>query len=230
VIEAGVRGWTAGVVQSGFAVASVAIAIFVFNESRVAEPMIPLGLFRNKALSVSIVLGVITNLTFYGLIFVLSLYFQHSKGYTPTETGFALLPFTAIMLANLASGHLAKRFSRRVTVIAGGLLSALSFALLHGIDDSTPYLRILPSLLLLAIGSGISTPALTSSILGSVESSRSATASAIFGASRQVGSAIGVALFGALLSLPAQAPGAVVSFDLSVLLRLVGVLLAALFL
>jgi MFS transporter, DHA2 family, methylenomycin A resistance protein len=230
VIEARVQGWTAGGVLSGFAVALVTIAIFVLNESRVADPMIPFGLFRSKILSASIVLGVITNLTFYGLIFVLSLYFQHTKGYTPTETGSALLPFTVIMLANLASGRLAKRFSPRVAVIAGGLLSALSFALLHRIDDSTPYLPILPSLLLLAIGSDISTPALTSSILGSVEPSRSATASAIFGAARQVGSAIGVALFGALLvGLPTQAAaGAALSFDLSVLLRLAGVLLAAL--
>jgi DHA2 family methylenomycin A resistance protein-like MFS transporter len=230
VIEAGVQGWNAGIVLAGFAVALVSIAIFLFNESRVASPMIPLTLFRSKALSVSIVLGLVSNLTFYALIFVLSIYFQHVKGYTPTETGFALLPFTVIMLANVASGRLAKRFSPRVTVVAGSLLSALSFALLHGIDDSTPYLRILPSLLLLAIGSGISTPALTSSILGSVERSRSATASAIFSAARQVGSAMGVALFGAhLVGLPAQvAAGAAFSFDLSALLRLACALLAAL--
>jgi DHA2 family methylenomycin A resistance protein-like MFS transporter len=230
VIEAGMEGWTAAGTLSGFAVALVASFIFIFNESRVAEPMIPLGLFRSKVVSVSIVLGLISNLTFYALIFVLSIYFQRVRGYTPTETGFALLPFTVIMLANVASGCLAKRFSPRVPVIAGSLLSALSFALLHGIDDHTPYLRILPSLLLLAVGSGISTPALTSSILGSVEQSRSATASAIFSTARQVGSAMGVALFGAQLVGPPShvAAGVAFSFDLSALLRIAGTLLAAL--
>ncbi|CAN7315489.1 hypothetical protein LJR084_007980 [Variovorax sp. LjRoot84] len=100
------------------------------------------------------------------------------------------------------------------------------------LGSERPYLRILPSLLLLAIGAGIGTPALTSSILGSAEPSRSATASAIFSAARQVGSAIGVALFGALLvGLPAQvAAGAGFSFDLSAFLRLAGVLLAMLYL
>ena len=232
VIEAGIKGWVAGGVLSGFAVALLAIGLFIFNESRVAGPMIPLRLFRSKILSVSVILGVITNLTFYALIFVLSIYFQRVRGYTPPETGFALLPFSAIMLANLASARLAKRFSRRTPVILGNLLSALSFALLHGIDEATPYLHILPALLLLAIGTGMSTPALTSSILGSVESSRSATASAIFSAARQVGSALGVALVGTLLAGPASqvAAGVAVSFEVSAFLRVVSALLGALYL
>ncbi|MFV0675768.1 MULTISPECIES: MFS transporter [unclassified Variovorax] len=230
VIEGGVLGWTDWTVLAGFAVAALAVAAFVRNESRVPAPMIPLGIFRSKAFSAAIVLGVLMNITFYGSIFVLSLYFQHAKGYTPTQTGLALLPFTVIMLANLASGRLARRFSPRTPVIAGFLLSALAFALLHGVDAATPYLRILPSLLLLAIGAGIGTPALTSLVIGSVASSLSATASAIFGAARQVGSAIGVALFGALLvGLPAQvAAGAVFAFDLSAFLRLAGALIAVL--
>ena len=228
VIEAGLQGWGAAPVLSGFAVAAVVIAAFVFTESRVAEPMIPLGLFRNKAFLASIMLGIVMNLTFYGTIFVLSLYFQNAKGYTPTQTGFALLPFVVIMLANLGSGRLARRYSPRVPVIAGFLLLTLSSALLHGIDETTPYLRILPSLLLMAIGAGIATPALISRTLASVDPARSATASAIFGAARQVGSAIGIALFGALVvGLPAQlAAGAAFSFDLSALFRLAGVLLA----
>jgi DHA2 family methylenomycin A resistance protein-like MFS transporter len=231
VIESGLHGWTDRMVLSGFAVAVMAVAVFVYYESRVPTPMIPLGLFGNKTFSASIVLGLISNLTFYALIFVLSIYFQYVKGYSPTETGFALLPFAVIMLANLVSARLAKRYSPRVPVIAGNLLSVLSFFLLHGIDDGTPYLRILPSLLLLAIGSGISTPALTSWILSSVEPSRSATASAIFGAGRQVGSAVGVALFGSLLvGLPMHqmAAAASFSFDMSALLRLACALLAAL--
>ncbi len=166
VIEAGVQGWTAGAVLAGFAVAAAVIAIFVFNESRVPGPMIPLGLFRSKAFCAAVVLGVIMNVTFYGMIFVLSLYFQNAKGYTPTETGLALLPFIVIMLANRASGRLAKRYSPKVPVIAGFLLLALSSALLHGIDETTPYLRIFPSLLLMAIGAGIGTPALISLTLG----------------------------------------------------------------
>lgn len=232
VIDAGMQGWGDKNVLVGLAIALLAVILFLINEAYVASPMIPLSLFRNRILSAAVVLGMLSNLTFYALIFVLSIYFQKVKGYTPTQTGIALLPFTVIMLANIASGYLAKHFSLRMSVIVGGLLSALSFALLHGINEDTAYLRILPSLLLLAIGSGISTPALTSAILGSVDSSRSATASAIFNASRQIGSALGVALFGILLtgSLDEMAVGAAFSFDISLLIRIAGVILAALFL
>jgi MFS transporter, DHA2 family, methylenomycin A resistance protein len=230
IIEAGMRGWLARDVLCGFAITLAAMGSFIFNESQVAAPMIPLRLFRSPVLSVSVALGILTNLTFYALIFVLSIYFQRVKGYTPTRTGFALLPFTAIMLANVASAHLAKRFSRRTPVVLGNILSALSFVLLHGIDDGTPYLHILPALLLLALGTGMSTPALTSSILASVEPSRSATASAIFSAARQIGSAIGVALVGTLIAGgPAEvAAGAALSFDVSAFLRLVSAVLGAL--
>ena len=154
VIEAGVRGWNDGLVLSGFGVVAIAIVAFVRQESRALAPMIPLRLFRSRRFSSAIVLGVFMNITFYGSIFVLSLYFQHSKGYTPTRTGLALLPFTVIMLANLASGRLTRRFAQRTPVIAGFLLSALAFALLHNVGVDTPYVRILPSLLLLAIGAG----------------------------------------------------------------------------
>lgn len=221
IIEAGSRGWGAHSVLFGFVLAFSAVAVFIVHESRVSAPMIPLGLFRSKTVSASVTLGLISNLTFYALIFVLSVYFQRVRGFTPTETGFALLPFVVIMLANVASGWLARRFSARTPVVAGNLLSAISFALLHGIDEHTPYMRFLPSLLLLAIGSGISTPSLTSSILASVDASRSATASALFGAARQVGSAMGVALFGSQLAgSPADITAAAAfAFTVSAVLR-----------
>lgn len=228
VIEAGALGWGHTTVLAGMAVSAVVIALFIRNEMRVADPMIPMALFRSKAFSVPIILAMTSNLTFYGLIFVMSLYFQRVKGYSPTLTGAALLPFAVIMLANLSSGHLARRYSPRVPIIAGSALSALSFVLLHGMDQNTPYLHILPSLLLLAIGGGISTPALTSMVLGSIEPARAATASAIFGASRQVGSAMGVAVAGAFLMGDAAqfAAGAALSFDVFAVIRIVGVVLA----
>ncbi|WP_320534762.1 MFS transporter [Robbsia andropogonis] len=232
VIDAGSNGWANPAVLWGFAFALSSVAAFLFNEARVGNPMIPLSLFKNRTLSISVILGLVSNLSFYALIFVLSIYFQHVKGYTPTQTGFALSPFTVIMLANVASGKLAKRYSPRVPAVAGSLLCALSFALLHGISEQTTYIQILPSLLLLAIGSGVSTPALTSTIIGSVDKSRSATASAIFNAARQVGSAIGVALFGAQMvgSAAQMAAGAASSFDVSTVLRVASAFLAALYL
>ncbi|WP_347558723.1 MFS transporter [Robbsia sp. KACC 23696] len=221
VIEAGAKGWNAGAVWIGFAGAAVAGVLFLVNEACVSTPMIPLSLFANKALSASVLLGFISNLTFYGLVFVLGLYFQRVKHYSPIQTGLALAPFTVIMLANMASGHLTRRFGAKALTVAGSLLCASSFMLLHGIGPQTPYVLIFPSLILLAVGSGISTPAMTAAILDNVDASRAATASAIFNAARQIGSAMGVALFGATLlgSAATMTAGAVRAFDVSAMLR-----------
>jgi EmrB/QacA subfamily drug resistance transporter len=232
VIEAGSVGWSQPAVLYGLGVAALAAVLFVAVEARVEAPMFPLRLLKSKVFSASIVLGILLNVTFYGSIFVLSLYFQHARHYTPTQTGLALAPFTVIMLANLASGKLARRFSPRATVVAGFALSGVAFWMLDGIDGSTPYPNILPALLLLGIGAGIGTPSLTSSMLGSVDKSRAATASAVFNTARQVGSALGVAIFGALLAGSSEAISAGVSqsFRASALLRFVGAAIAAVFL
>lgn len=136
------------------------------------------------------------------------------------------------MIANVASSRLAGYFSARLTVAGRGILCVLSFVVLHGLEHDTPYYIVMLSMFLLAIGSGISTPALTSAILSNVSSSRSATASAIFNVSRQVGSALGVALLGGMIigDTGDMTAGARLAFDISVILRMAGVVLAVLFL
>jgi len=232
VIEAGGKGWLSAEVGIGFGMALFVGLLFVVREARTEEPMIPLTLFRSPVLTIALILGLLSNLTFYALIFILSIFFQSVKGYSPTETGLALLPFTVIMIANIASSRVAGYFSARLTVAGGGILCVLSFVVLHGLDRNTPYYIVMLSMILLAIGSGISTPALTSAILSNAPSSRSATASAIFNVSRQVGSALGVALLGGMIigNIDEITEGARLAFDISVILRVAGVVLAALFL
>ncbi|HIC7893803.1 TPA: MFS transporter, partial [Citrobacter freundii] len=232
VIESGGKGWLNTEVLTGLGMALFVGLIFVVRENHIAEPMIPLSIFRNSVLTIAVILGLLSNLTFYALIFILSIFFQSVKGFTPTETGLALLPFTVIMIANVASSRLAGYFSARLTVAGGGILCVLSFVVLHGLEHDTPYYIVMLSMFLLAIGSGISTPALTSAILSNVSSSRSATASAIFNVSRQVGSALGVALLGGMIigDTGDMTAGARLAFDISVILRMAGVVLAVLFL
>jgi len=233
IIEGGAKGVMATPVMLSFVAAGASLLLFVLVERRATSPMLPLYLFRDRAFSAAILLGMIMNITFYGSIFVLSIYFQHVKGYSPTQAGFALLPFIIIMLANLISARLSARYSPVMTIVTGFALSALAFVMLHGVDESSSYLlRFLPALLLLALGAGIRPPALISLTIGCVEPQRSATASAALNAARQIGSAIGVALFGAWL---VGTTGDIVSgvsdaFDLSAVLRFIGVPIAAIYL
>lgn len=228
IIDAGALGWGNPWVMLRFALTAVLIIGFIIYEVRIEEPMLPLSLFSRKGFSATIVLGMVMNLTFYGSIFVLSIYFQHARGYTPVMAGFALLPFTVIMLANLISARLSERFTSGMTVVIGFSMSALAFGIMYWIDETTTYWQIFPLLLLLAFGAGIGTPTLISLIISCVEPQRSATASAVLNTARQVGSAIGVAVFGAFISGETVdiAVGAADAFGISALLRFLGVLIA----
>jgi MFS transporter, DHA2 family, methylenomycin A resistance protein len=217
LIEAGAHGWTSSTALAGFIAAVLGAVAFVAIEARAPEPVLPLGLFRQRAFSTVMVVAVATNLAFYGAIFVLSIYFQQARGYSPARTGLALLPFAIIMFANVASGHASARWSPRVPVVWGLLVSALGYGVLALIGEDTPYLAVLPGLFMMAIGAGLVVPAMTSSLLAAVDKQRAATASAALSSARQVGAAVGVAWLGAFAVGGAQqiSHGAVEAFQLA---------------
>src|SRR5437899_172917 len=87
LIEAGQKGWMHPFVLAGFAVAVVAAALFVVQERRAAQPMLPLSLFGHRMFALTALVGLLVNIAIYGLIFVLSLYFQEINGLTASQTG-----------------------------------------------------------------------------------------------------------------------------------------------
>lgn len=188
--------WTA----SG-AISIAAGAAFVFVESRSAHPMMPLALFRRRTFSVAVLFGVCMNLSYYGIIFVLSLYLQRVRHDTPLEAGLAFLPLTGgFLLSNVASGWATAHYGPRRPMIAGALIGATGFALLSAVRADTPIAMLVVPFLLIPGGMGLAVPAMTTTVLASVERARAATASAVLNTARQAGGAIGVAAFGALAS------------------------------
>ncbi|HVJ42274.1 MAG TPA: MFS transporter [Dongiaceae bacterium] len=201
VIEAGSRGWSDPFVIKAFGAAFIGGLIFLIIERRHPHPMLPLGFFRRSTFSAASCVGVVINVTFYGLIFVLSLYFQEVRHYTPGETGLAFLPLTGIfVLSNIASGWLATRLGFRLPITGGLIVGAAGFALLYDVSATTPFLYMAIALALIPIGTGVTVPAMTASVLASIERQRAGTASAVLNTARQVGGAMGVALFGGLIA------------------------------
>src|SRR5690349_4843890 len=98
-IEGGRTGWTQPAVLAGYAVALIAVCAFVAIEARSAARMLPLGFFRSRTFSAASAMGLLLNIAVYGLIFVLSLYFQRAQGRSPLETGLAFAPMTGIVMA-----------------------------------------------------------------------------------------------------------------------------------
>jgi DHA2 family methylenomycin A resistance protein-like MFS transporter len=191
----------------GGAILAVAAGIaFYFAETMSSEPMLPLGIFRLPNFSASVIFGTIMNLTFYGMIFVLSLYLQQARGFSALRTGLAYLPLmSTFIVSNVASGMVASRTGPRLPMIVGASATLAGFAMLSRLGPTTPYFAMLIPFIVLPSGMGFAVPAMTAAVLSSVDRRRSGTASAVLNAARQTGGAIGVAIFGALVgSTPNQ--------------------------
>ncbi|MDB5392719.1 MAG: Drug resistance transporter, EmrB/QacA subfamily [Rhodospirillales bacterium] len=232
-IEMGPRGWNDGLVQGSFAVGAAAAIVFMFVEARSGNPMLPLSFFRNRTFSSAVAVGILVNLSYYGTIFVLSLYLQQARGYGVLAAGLAFLPLTAtFILSNVAAGALVGRFGSRLPMTAGFLLAAGGYLLLRILDEATPYWLMVPGFLLIPLGMGTGVPAMTTALLSSVERKFSGTASGVLNTARQAGGAVGVAAFGSLVGKAHEAivPGlhAAVSISggllaLAALISLIGI-------
>ncbi len=199
VIEAHPLGFGHPVVLGLLALAAVAGPLFVLVEARVSAPVLPLSLFRSATFSTAVAYGTVANVTFYGMIFVLSLYFQRVRGYGGPATGLAYLPMMATFVAvNLVNARMVARFGVRTCMVGGFLVDALGFALLLTLDAGSPYGMALPAFVLMPLGMGTGVPAMIGATLASVDRSRSGVAAAVTNAARQAGGAIGVAVFGTL--------------------------------
>lgn len=119
VIEGGEAGFGRPLVLGCLLLAAVAMAAFVAAEARVAHPMVPLGLFRSRVVTVCVAIGFAANVGFYGVIFVLSLFFQRVLGQSAVAAGLEFLPMTALLSsANLTSAKVAARLGPRAFIAA----------------------------------------------------------------------------------------------------------------
>ena len=141
-----------------------------------------------------------SNVAFYGLIFVLSLYFQNVEKRSAFETGLAFIPMMgAVLPANLLASRISERFGARGAIAAGAAICAAGCAALLWIASDTSYRAMALQLMAIGGGLGLLVPPLTSALLGSVEKAQSGIAAGVLNATRQTGSVIGVALFGAIV-------------------------------
>jgi MFS transporter, DHA2 family, methylenomycin A resistance protein len=200
IIEAGHRGFTTPM-AAGFAAALVCFGGFILREARATDPMLPLGFFRDATFSAATFVGLAINLTLYGMIFVLGLYLQQVLQYSPIEAGVAFLPLPIVLgMANVAAGRIGHRFGWRMPMAMGLLIGAVGYCLLARLGPASGYITLLPGLMMIPLGVGLSVPLMTSALLASVPKERSGVASGVLNTVRQAGGGIGVALFGALMA------------------------------
>jgi MFS transporter, DHA2 family, methylenomycin A resistance protein len=200
LIEGGALGWDHPLVTALFLVAALAGVLFVWREARASQPMLPMSLFCHRMFALTALVGLMVNVAFYGLIFVLSLYLQEVNGLSPFATGLAFAPMLAAVLpANLLAPHLAERLGAPAAIAIGAGLSALGCLAMLNIAPTTSYVALCVQMIVIGTGLGLLVPPLTATLLASVEKARSGIAAGVLNATRQTGSVLGVALFGSLI-------------------------------
>jgi DHA2 family methylenomycin A resistance protein-like MFS transporter len=198
VIAGGADGFRGVRVIVSLLVAAAATVAFFVTESRVRAPMVPLSLLRSRTVAACLFTGFSINAAFYGIAFLLSLYFQRVLGEPAVTAGLLFLPMTGLLaVANLASARFAARWGHRLAVGLG-----LSVGTLGMLALSLPDGRIATEVALVPAGAGLgfSLPSLTFLLLDALPAERAGLAGGLFNASRQTGGAIAVAVFGALVS------------------------------
>jgi EmrB/QacA subfamily drug resistance transporter len=201
IVNGNGNGWTSVETLGLLAAAAVLLVTFLVIESRVAAPLVPLGLFKHRNLSVANVTAVLSAASLFAMFFLSALYMQLVLGYSPLEVGLAYVPNSLIM-AGLSLGLSAKlvmRFGIRPPLVVGMLLSASSLLLFARAPVDGSYLvDLLPPLVLLGLGAGIAFNPMLLAAMGDVEQSEAGLASGVVNTSFMMGGALGLAILASL--------------------------------
>jgi DHA2 family methylenomycin A resistance protein-like MFS transporter len=198
LIESRARGAADPLVWGGGVATLVLGAALALVERRAAAPVIATDLFALRDFRNAVFFGTVVNGTYYGAIFVIALFLQTARHFTPIQAGLAFLPLTAgFFLWNVMSGPIVTRFGTRKPMIAGALIDLAGFGVL-ACASATGGIGLMLVGFFLITGMGLAVPAMTTTVLSAVDTSRSALAAAILNTARQAAGAVGVAVFGAL--------------------------------
>jgi DHA2 family methylenomycin A resistance protein-like MFS transporter len=201
LIEGASFGWRSPWIIGAIAVSVAAGVTFIAIESKRAQPMLPLSMFRNPIFSSAAFVSMVSALTFYGLIFTLSLYFQQVSHYSPLRTGLAFLPLTALVTAgSMSAASIVRRFGSRWPICIALGVYTLGFAALFAATKSPSFWLIALPMPALGFFAGLITPLATTALMNTVDKHRAGIAAGVLNSARQTGAALGVALFGAMIA------------------------------
>jgi MFS family permease len=201
IVQAPDRGWTSAWTLGPAVAAVVLLAGFVLRQARAARPLLPLRVFRSRAVSGANGAQVLMVAAALGFQFLSALYLQQVLGYGPARTGFAVLPVAVgIGILSLGpAGRLAARYGSRPVLLAGLLLLAAGMAVLARLPADAAYgVDLLPALLLLGAGAGLALPTITAVAMSDATEADAGLVSGLANTSQQVGGALGISVLAAV--------------------------------
>ena len=207
IITGGEHGWSAWQFAA-FVAGAIFLAVFIYSERRHPDPMLPMVLFRSVRFSVAAVVGFALNVSFFGQLFVLSLFFQRYFGYEPWLAGLALAPqaCSAVIAAPLG-GRATARWGAFPTMLTGLTIGIVGFGSLVVLTAKTPFILVAVLTFAAGFGMAFAMPAATTAAVSAVPPEHVGIAGGVINAARQAGSVVGVAVLGAFVVSEAFLPG-----------------------
>ena len=195
--------WGSARIISMFAFSAVMIPLFIVIESRAEEPIIPMWLFKNRIVAVSIFVIFITGFGMFGGIIFIPLFFQGVLGLSATNSGTFLTPMMLGMIAgSIISGQLLSRAGGhyRILGMVGLGIMAVGMLLLSRMSAETSYARAITNIVVTGFGLGITMPLYVLAVQNAIPYSAlgAATSSAAF--FRSIGGAFGLTIFGSVMN------------------------------
>ncbi|MFR0352354.1 MFS transporter [Streptomyces sediminimaris] len=201
LIKAPAWGWGDGRTWAFIGASVVGFVLFSFWETKVGEPLIPLGLFRSVPLSAGVVLMILMAIAFMGGLFFVTFYLQNVHGMSPIEAGLHLLPLTGMMIvASPLAGAAITKLGPRVPLAGGMIATAVAMYGMSTLKADTGSGLMSVWFALLGLGLAPVMVGATEVIVGNAPMELSGVAGGLQQAAMQVGGSLGTAVLGAVMA------------------------------
>ena len=208
----------------------IVAVLFILQEKRAKEPILPLHLFNNHTFNVTSILGAVIGAGMFGAIVMIPLYLQVVKGYSASDAGIKLIPLMlGILTMSIYSGKsISKHGHYKRFPVAGTSIMTIGLILMTQLKVDTPYWQVALYAVLVGMGLGLSMQTIVIALQNSVEMRDMGVATSSNTFFRSLGAVFGTALFGSILTnrlahymqsgfaeLAKSNPGAIANFDQS---------------
>lgn len=197
VNHGGEAGWSAAGTVVPLVAGAALLVAFLPLESRSREPLLPLGIFRSVPINSATLTALVSFGGVLGMLFFVPLYMQNILGFTPMVSALALLAqsVAVVVFANITAKLMDRNVSQQLLMISGLLLIAIGLvSFVRAPIDGSYWAHLFPGFLLVGIGVGLSTPAMTASALGSVGPEYRGIAGGLNATAQQIGASLGTVI------------------------------------